>query len=912
MGRCCVVNGCLSGRKVQEDKNILHLRKHRLFKVPKKPDLLEKWSTAIGQELKSTNCVCELHFKKTDIIKLDSTTLPDGNVFVSDRCRATIKPGAIPHLNVNQCYDSGCDNDNLSVINSMDIVDDEVNVDVLQENNSLLIQPVVNNLENVNAIKHADLFWQDYILTTSIVDDPILLNNVVDNENRSNINNNGMSSVHYPSDNSVSNSESVLLISGNCNVELKNNNDQQLSVHDIYNALEVKPLPRNWSWTFDHNQTIILSYLDSTCFKLKCHLKIKNDLTVTIVNACTDVCIDLSEEIPQIETVWEILNKAENYYFCSGTGYNENKVSSGCKGILSSDEYKKKMPLYRCIACRQARQNIQNRNNKQSKDFKGLYNSKKIELVLEKKKIRRLSEKTPDGIVKKSHWIALLKYEGHLNMNLRMAHNLSMHNVNPQGFAKMNVPLAIELFSKKVRAAMETLKNEPNCPELEDSDATIAFITKVGNLIKAMMSRTPMDALRPDDENLSKKAIVEFINYLRTWQSKATEEKEKQKLKVKNEKVKKRKSKTTNDFDDMNSDDFFFAITASTLSGLLISLQSTLELLDFLHDKCGYSYLMTARVTQDMLEKFFGIIRSACGSNDHPDPILFGQVLRLLCSYSLATPPKGSNVTAGELLESLIQTKESLAAAVAPKKDWLQKIDEIIENGCSDEICAAENETESSGYVDSVTDNDCSMNYDHLFIDDDDDDDDNNDDNDDDDDEETEKDAKKKEIEHEHLPDPRLQHDYDVAYSSEYVISYIAGYIARKMNRFSKCFDCVQCMQSNNPSERDKYIKIMSDGYLIYPSENLFVLIEHLERIVLTTVGTKTITIDTMYQIANDLSKSEIPALVGCDEHKKKLTRTIINNFLIMRGHFLAKSYNNRNCEKKMKTKRNRKNAKLL
>ncbi|XP_015181758.1 PREDICTED: uncharacterized protein LOC107069190 [Polistes dominula] len=90
---------------------------------------------------------------------------------------------------------------------------------------------------------------------------------------------------------------------------------------------------------------------------------------------------------------------------------------------------------------------------------------------------------------------------------------------------------------------------------------------------------------------------------------------------------------------------------------------------------------MTSHLNQDQLEKYFGIMRSIYRCNDHPDTILFGQVFRLLCSYSLVTPPKGSNVTACELLQSLMQTKESLIVSNSLKKNWLNDIDAIIENG---------------------------------------------------------------------------------------------------------------------------------------------------------------------------------------------------------------------------------------
>lgn len=61
-------------------------------------------------------------------------------------------------------------------------------------------------------------------------------------------------------------------------------------------------------------------------------------------------------------------------------------------------------------------------------------------------------------------------------------------------------------------------------------------------------------------------------------------------------------------------------------------------------------------------------MRTYCGCNDYPDPIIFGQIFYLLCSYSLETPSRDSNITAYELLRLLMQTKDSLAASNSEKK----------------------------------------------------------------------------------------------------------------------------------------------------------------------------------------------------------------------------------------------------
>ncbi|KAI4476201.1 hypothetical protein M0804_013787 [Polistes exclamans] len=110
--------------------------------------------------------------------------------------------------------------------------------------------------------------------------------------------------------------------------------------------------------------------------------------------------------------------------------------------------------------------------------------------------------------------------------------------------------------------------------------------------------------------------------------------------------------------------------------------------------------------------------------NDHPDVMLFDQVYRLLCSYFHATPSKGSNITSGELLPSLMQTRDSLTLAFVPKNKWLEKLHVIVEKDDNEDTTG------------TVQDHD-----DHYY----------------------------------HYYD----HDYNVVQSSEEIVAYIVGYITR-------------------------------------------------------------------------------------------------------------------------------------
>ncbi|XP_074096520.1 uncharacterized protein LOC141525790 [Cotesia typhae] len=359
---------------------------------------------------------------------------------------------------------------------------------------------------------------------------------------------------------------------------------------------------------------------------------------------------------------------------------------------------------------------------------------------------------------------------------------------------------------------------------------------------------------------------------------------------------------------------------------------------------------MTIRLTQDALEKFFGIMRSACGCNDHPDVMLFGQVYRLLCSYSLATPPKGSNVTAGELLQSLMQTKDSLALASTPKNEWLKKLDDIVEEGICD--ISEERSDNGTGEDENVSKNhleDDSMFTGQVYVDrrpfeslvdttDDDDEDQTDqihevhsrkpfeslvDDSDDEDNNINNNNNNDNKDEYEYHPDqeytvafqdPHHDHDYDVVKSSDEIVAYIAGYMVRKTSRYTKCFTCIETLQSANKaaSGRDKFIELMSDGGLIFPSENLFLLIKSLEEDVLTIVGTKTIKCNTMHQILDRISLRKSLPTLGCPDHSKQLIMKIINYFIAMRGNFLAKLFNKNLNQRKLLTRKYRKTAKLM
>lgn len=62
--------------------------------------------------------------------------------------------------------------------------------------------------------------------------------------------------------------------------------------------------------------------------------------------------------------------------------------------------------------------------------------------------IQFLSLQTPDGFVRKIHWENLLQHETYLKSNLKIAFKLTPQHLNPEGYQKMNVPLAYQVIIK--------------------------------------------------------------------------------------------------------------------------------------------------------------------------------------------------------------------------------------------------------------------------------------------------------------------------------------------------------------------------------------------------------------------------------------------------------------------------------
>ena len=228
--------------------------------------------------------------------------------------------------------------------------------------------------------------------------------------------------------------------------------------------------------------------------------------------------------------------------------------------------------------------------------------------------------------------------------------------------------------------------------------------------------------------------------------------------------------------------------------------------------------------------------------------------------YSLIKPPKGCNVSVGELMNVLINIKD-IPDVKEREEQWIGQIDTILDRGTNIEMLA-------------------------------------------------------------YAPTILYDHDSYMQTTSDYVLTYIAGYVARKGNRFfknisnnkNKNVTCEECLKklalqpTDTIPERHKLIQLKTEGYLINPSVALFMLLSNLENAIIEATKYGNINVDTLFEIMSLMDDETNPViLIGCDQHNYEFTKNIIRFYLVTRMFFLVKQANKNDDSEREKTKRKEK-----
>ncbi|KAK3916461.1 Transposable element P transposase [Frankliniella fusca] len=406
---------------------------------------------------------------------------------------------------------------------------------------------------------------------------------------------------------------------------------------------------------------------------------------------------------------------------------------------------------------------------------------------------------TPDGKVKLDHWKSVVKHDSSLLKHINNCWKLTEDHITPTTYQAMNVQMAFQFFSEDVALAMEHYRDKMQVSELHDCHATVSFIRVVNKLIHAMNAKDTWDSLTDDNDNKSKQAIQEFIDFLTKWKAGVSQE--------------------------------HLRLAWQTHLGLMVTLKGALELVKYLTEDVGYRYLMTRKLNQDALEVF-----------------------RLLQTASLIKPPRGSNVTGGQMLESITTLQEVIEETAIEKKIKLEEIlDNLLDNGEADEILQ------------------------NNFL-------------------------------------PVNDHDHSYHFNctiDKYAFEMFGGYVARKARTFSVAKKCDSCFNSllrpnDQPLKESQYlIEKRSRGHLLVPSDSLTELLYQVESILLVVFSRSKMNRHILLDVLDAVKDVKLKRLVGCEQHQSDLSKAILRFYLTTRMHFACRRYmkqvNATNSKKKKK-----------
>uniref|UniRef100_A0A2S2PSU5 Transposable element P transposase-like RNase H C-terminal domain-containing protein n=1 Tax=Schizaphis graminum TaxID=13262 RepID=A0A2S2PSU5_SCHGA len=224
-------------------------------------------------------------------------------------------------------------------------------------------------------------------------------------------------------------------------------------------------------------------------------------------------------------------------------------------------------------------------------------------------------------------------------------------------------------------------------------------------------------------------------------------------------------------YDDGNitADEF---LTHQTAEGLRVTIQSYIDITLYLLDECNFSYVLTSKMNQDNLEKFFGVIRQIAGPNDHPSTPTFLQLYRMLNVYSLLKPPKSGNCKVDEENKSILDITDlkelmnDTSEREEKVKKLKEKIDILIEEGDGDP--------------------------EDIF----------------------------------------LEHDYTKSTVFECVVYYLGGYLAKRLSKKTKCTLCISGLKNNNSeinTNKSELVEMKTRGFLTHPNGNMYNTLQVIE-----------------------------------------------------------------------------------
>lgn len=262
-------------------------------------------------------------------------------------------------------------------------------------------------------------------------------------------------------------------------------------------------------------------------------------------------------------------------------------------------------------------------------------------------------------------------------------------------------------------------------------------------------------------------------------------------------------------------------------TGFLINIQSLKYLYQTLIESKKMSYIATYKISQDHIELLFGLIRSHGGNNNNPNATQFRGIYRKLFHHlTLRSPFTGNCVPLDNY--QILNCSAVRALNYSIDRDEMNMLDEI--NLPSDDHGLLHNSYLLAESLDSQSNN-------------------------------------------------------DITEMSRYIVAYIAGFVARKLNKTLKCEECVSVLMSNEILQIHKLIDLKNNGGRVLPLKDLFTVCLKTEQYTRNYVKQK----GTQHFLNENDSKSLIVSIL------KSFQSTEIFNILISHSFNQHPTLNHRN-----------------
>lgn len=229
-----------------------------------------------------------------------------------------------------------------------------------------------------------------------------------------------------------------------------------------------------------------------------------------------------------------------------------------------------------------------------------------------------------DRVAKYEHIVKF--YENDKQKSFKLAHKLTNSHIHPTNFDKMKVRYAVPLLSNSVAAGLSTYV-DLNIIEESGRD-TAEFVKIMNNLFDALNSSNLKDNYEYRRTFSGKQLQITYFNEMF---------KQFQNLKL---------------IDPKNGKDVTSKV--KFLFGFQVTITSIMQLFEDLKSE-GSTFLFTRRLNQDVLENFFGQIRTKNGLATEPTSRQFMSAFQKLYFSNIIKPPKAGNCE-DDLGKLLIQT----------------------------------------------------------------------------------------------------------------------------------------------------------------------------------------------------------------------------------------------------------------